>query len=337
MASRGPLAPDDVRAQVARGEPSPIYLFLGRDEREKVDLATVVASLVEEEVRAFNVDRFHGGETSVAAVIDAARTLPLMARHRVVIVQQAEPLLQPRRDDSEEADREAAELEAYLKSPFPHAVLVLLASELDGRRRLVKLLVSRGSVVDCGVPGTADEGAAWVRRRAAEAGVALAEEALSLLLDRVGRDVGRLRADTERLLLFAAGKRLVSVSDVEATVGEAVLQDEWAMVRAIEQGETAAALRELALKLEASPVPPRESASMILGQRRWMVTAPLPRGRFPRDRAKPAVEAIFQTDLALKTSGGDARILLERLVVELCGGGKAGPARHGGSQARRYA
>jgi hypothetical protein len=31
-----------------------------------------------------------------------------------------------------------------------------------------------------------------------------------------------------------------------------------------------------------------------------------------------AIEAVFRTDLALKSSGGEPRILLERLVVELC-------------------
>jgi DNA polymerase III delta subunit len=33
---------------------------------------------------------------------------------------------------------------------------------------------------------------------------------------------------------------------------------------------------------------------------------------------RAAVDALFRTDLALKSSGGDPRILLERLVVELC-------------------
>jgi DNA polymerase III delta subunit len=31
-----------------------------------------------------------------------------------------------------------------------------------------------------------------------------------------------------------------------------------------------------------------------------------------------AIEALFRTDLELKSSGGDPRVLLERLVVELC-------------------
>jgi hypothetical protein len=30
------------------------------------------------------------------------------------------------------------------------------------------------------------------------------------------------------------------------------------------------------------------------------------------------MDALFRTDIALKSSGGDARILLERLVVEMC-------------------
>jgi hypothetical protein len=40
--------------------------------------------------------------------------------------------------------------------------------------------------------------------------------------------------------------------------------------------------------------------------------------RLPRPRVRAAVDALFRTDLALKSSGGDPRILLERLVVELC-------------------
>jgi hypothetical protein len=36
-----------------------------------------------------------------------------------------------------------------------------------------------------------------------------------------------------------------------------------------------------------------------------------------------AVQGVFRTDLALKRSAGDPRVLLERLVVELCGGKRA--------------
>ena len=53
---------------------------------------------------------------------------------------------------------------------------------------------------------------------------------------------------------------------------------------------------------------------MVLGQLGWFV-----RERLQDPRRLPgAVDALFRTDLDLKTSGGDPRVLLERLVVELC-------------------
>ena len=43
-------------------------------------------------------------------------------------------------------------------------------------------------------------------------------------------------------------------------------------------------------------------------------------GRSRRRACAPAVDALFRTDLDLKRSAGDPRVLLERLVVELCAG-----------------
>jgi DNA polymerase III delta subunit len=53
---------------------------------------------------------------------------------------------------------------------------------------------------------------------------------------------------------------------------------------------------------------------MILGQLGWFVRQKMTPAQVPS-----AVEAVFRTDVALKTSGGEPRVLLERLVIELCG------------------
>jgi DNA polymerase III delta subunit len=63
--------------------------------------------------------------------------------------------------------------------------------------------------------------------------------------------------------------------------------------------------------MEAGAVP-----YMILGQLAWFVRDKL--ANIDARRVPAAVEALFRTDLDLKTSGGDPRVLLERLVVELC-------------------
>ena len=47
------------------------------------------------------------------------------------------------------------------------------------------------------------------------------------------------------------------------------------------------------------------------------------RSKFPTvapQRLRPGVEAVFRTDLDLKRSAAEPRVLLERLVVELCAG-----------------
>jgi len=59
---------------------------------------------------------------------------------------------------------------------------------------------------------------------------------------------------------------------------------------------------------------------MVLGQLAWVV-----RTKLRSDRLSYAVEALFRTDIDLKTSAGDHRVLLERLVLELCGVSLASP------------
>ena len=82
------------------------------------------------------------------------------------------------------------------------------------------------------------------------------------------------------------------------------------MTNAIEAGDGPNALRQLALMLDAGAPPEK-----ILGQLGWLVRTKLslqaPAG------LRPAIEALFRTDLDLKRSAGDPRVLLERLVVEL--------------------
>ena len=54
----------DVRKQIAAGTVAPIYLLVGADEAAKIALAGEFLELVETDLRAFNVDRLYGGETT---------------------------------------------------------------------------------------------------------------------------------------------------------------------------------------------------------------------------------------------------------------------------------
>lgn len=333
-------SPGAVRKQIAQRTPDPVYLILGDDEAEMSALAAEISALVEDELRAFNVERLYASDrsTTPAAIAEAARVLPMMSSRRVVVVLRAEKILKPKRrkaegggqrseaGESEEADAAvvADELERYLKAPVPETVLVFVASDVDRTRRLFKALQKQATIVECwGLRGGRDarvdlrqaarQAEQLVRQAVTNAGQQIDAAAARLVAERAGTDIARLRGDVDRLLLYAAGKPRITLADAQEVVSAEIAQDDWAVTNAIQRGDTANALRHLGLSLEGGAVP-----YMILGQLAWFVREKLPFAD-PR-RVRPAIEAVFRTDLDLKSSGGDPRVLLERLVVELSRG-----------------
>ena len=300
-------SPADVRKQIAAGKVAAVYLLVGPDDAGKTALAGEFLELVDEGLRAFNVDRLYGGETSGAVVVDCARTLPMMVPRRVVLLVHAERLLNPKKD-SDATARDLELLEEYVRAPLDTCCLVLVAEGIDKRRSLTRQLLSKATVVECTGPGDAAEAARWVKERVALEGMTIDPRAARLVADRIFPDVSRLRSDVERLVLYAAGHATITEEDVKEIVAPATSHDDWAVTRAIERGAAGEALRELGLVMDNGAVP-----YMILGQLAWFV-----RTKMPAARVTSAVEAVFRTDLAIKTSAGDPRALLERLVVELC-------------------
>jgi DNA polymerase-3 subunit delta len=310
--------PAAVRKQIQSQTPDRVYLLLGDDEIEKAALAHEFEELVEEGLRAFNVERIHAGEVTtgdrladgVASLVAAARTLPMMSPRRVVLVLRAEMLLMPKRE-SEAAARALEELEGLLKRPPTETTIVFVAGALDRRGRMVKVLTAQATVVECGGVEDPADAERWVRARAAAAGAQIDSAGARLLAARGWSDMKQLRNDVDRLLLYALGQTTISLDDVRQIVGPAALQDDWAMTNAIEQGNGSEALRQLALMLEAG-LP----AEKILGQLGWLVRAKFP--MLAPAQLRAAVDALFRTDVDLKRSAGEPRVLLERLVVELC-------------------
>ena len=73
--------PATVRKQITAGKPDPLYLIVGDDEAEMSHLAAELSGLVEDELRAFNVERIYATDKSstAASIVEAARQLPMMS------------------------------------------------------------------------------------------------------------------------------------------------------------------------------------------------------------------------------------------------------------------
>jgi DNA polymerase-3 subunit delta len=296
-----------LRKQLASGDTAPLYLLVGADEVEKAAVAAQFADIVEEGLRAFNVERLHGGEISVQELVDAARTFPMMVPRRVVTVVEAEKLLVPKRE-SKAAEESLAYLETFLEDPPAHATVVFVCGTLDMRRRLSKVLAKVAQVVDCGTIEDESDAERWVEARAVRLGAKLDKAAVRALVAQTGLDVARLRAGLERLEIYAYGQPAITADDVRAAVPAGPeAQADFGVAKAIWRGDCREALRELARALDAGAVP-----VMLMGQLRAAAE------KAPGPRLRSALDAVLRTDLALKSSGGEPRILLERLVVELC-------------------
>ena len=302
------ITPAEARKRIAAGDLAPVYLVLGDDDLEKAEIADAFEQAVDEGLRAFNVERLDGAEVTLRQVVDAAATLPMMAARRIVIVRRAERCLAPKRESRASA-ADLAAFEEYLADPYPHAVLVLVAADLDKRRRTTARLLAAATRVTGDSLASVADAERWVRRRVSAAGRSIEPAAARLVAARAGPDLPRLRGEVERLLLFVGEAPTVGLDDARMVAGPAAAHDDWAAARAIERGQTAAALREIALMMESGAAP-----YMVLGQLAWVV-----RTRMPNHRIAGAVESLYRTDLDIKSSAGDHRVLLERLVVELCG------------------
>lgn len=330
------LKPADVRAQIAGGATAPLYLLEGDDQQSRHDLAQEFSSLVDEGLHAFNVGGFYANEATTAgardqmmgAILATARTLPMMAPRRVVVVHEAERLLSPKRSKEDDEDAQPAlpetggrkkrapaptspaeELEAYFESPEPMTTLVFVAGPLDGNRRLVKALRKRATVVDCGTLETRQEAEAWIRKRLEKDELSVDPRALALLLEATGLSLGRIRAEVEKVVLYAAGESTVSERHIrDLVVPETEPGDGPAVGLAVRDGDVRKALHELSALLDAGVVP-----QPILGQIRWGVGSLRPPARLKR-----GLDLVLETDLRMKSSAGDPRHLLERLVIELC-------------------
>jgi DNA polymerase-3 subunit delta len=342
------LTQEALLAQIAAGDLQPIYLVVGDDDYAKDEIARAFQAAVPEDIQAFALERYSAIDTTdPGVVVNSARTLPFLGDRRVIVVTRAEKWFSGKRkggdDGSPDDDDDGGGtdvLEAYLERPEPASTVVFIAADVNRTLRVAKTLVKQAVTVECW--GLKDEKAPRgpatdVLNRAGRlaaglfkrAGMTIDRDALQPLLAHAGTDIGILRGDVERLILYCHGRKTVTWDDVDAVVSGTALLNPWGVVNAIERGDAREALRQVRVVTDAGEAP-----FMTLGQIGWWVRNKLPQMGSP-DRVRAAVDAVFRTDLAMKSSGGEPRILLERLVVQLCGRSRPGGAAAGGAVTRR--
>jgi DNA polymerase-3 subunit delta len=230
----------DLVSRIESGSLDPIYCLHG-DERYTLDRALAAlrrAALGTDAERAasFNLETFELKERGLGAALDAARTLPMFAKRRLVIARGIDDL-----------DAEALEpLAAYVADPNPSTCLVLVAStKVDGRLKAFQALRKAGYLHEM-APLKDWQLPEWVQGEARRRKLNVHPEAARLLADAAGPDLGRLALALEQVALFAGPDTKIMPEHVDAVVPESRERSVFELTKAIGAGDREQALRLLA-------------------------------------------------------------------------------------------
>jgi DNA polymerase III subunit delta len=331
---------DDTIARAKKGQLLPIYLVVGEERFLRDQLvAELRAAALAGGLADFNEDKFTAGEVDVEAVVAAARTVPMMARRRFVLVRGAE-----RWDASEASTAAFDRLAEYAGAPIDSTCLVVVGSKIDGRRRLAVMARKQGFLVACD-PLDGRAVSAWIVERCASKGHAVDRDVAELLAAIAGPDLSTLDDAIERLSLYAGAGAAIDEAAVAACVARVRTADTWAMVDAVGARDLARAVRTL-----DDAYDPRDRGLPLLGALAWSVRqlakyqAAVESGAGPDDaaraagvfqpyrareladkaRAIPAREVerwilvLAETDLALKSSRRAPEAILGEMLTRLC-------------------
>ncbi|MBI4457039.1 MAG: DNA polymerase III subunit delta [Acidobacteria bacterium] len=187
--------------KVIQKEVSPAYLLLGSDPYLKQYVVSAFEKRIDPELRKLNVARFTEAEFQVC--LDTARTLPMMAPQRLVILEDVSKL--------KEADWRV--LYAYLEERNGCTILLLITSGLHPTR--INKIARVAAVVSTEEPDLA-EARSMVEKSFRKDGYELGPRVVDELLDQIGTSMQALVGTIEKLKLFRLQEKTVSFEDVAA-------------------------------------------------------------------------------------------------------------------------
>jgi DNA polymerase-3 subunit delta len=320
------MTPDELFSELEAGGLRSAYLLSGAEPLLRDDaLARLQQTTLGGIDSDFDVDRLPA-DVSPAALGEALQTLPILAPRRLVL------LVDPDARRGSKTLDALADLVAELPADAS-TVLVVTSQKADKRARWVKAFGK--SLVDCAAPTRARELATFIRREAERQGVALGRGVAELLAERTGPQLLMLRNEIAKLALLAGEGESVSREHVAAGTPHLAEAPIWDLTDAIGEGRTGDAVTLLSQLLAAGAPGPVLLGSLVSHFRKLVRVghgASVPGPPFVRKklesqarrygpaRLRGSLDAIHQTDLALKGAGSlRPELALERLVIALAG------------------
>ena len=335
----GASALRQLKQDLREKNPRRLYVFHGEEDYlKRYYLDCLKKLLIPDGLEEFNLHAIPGKEFTVQRLTQAVDCLPMMSQRTFILVTDLD-LFGGSADSREELIRLFGELPDYCCLVFFYD---LLPCRSDARTKMAAALKQHGLVVEFARQEQSDL-ADWIVRRFRALDRDIAPGEARYLIDLCGELMTNLITEIDKIASYARGK-YVTRADIDAVAIPQIDAVVFQMTDAIAQGDfdrAAAVLNDL-LGSQESPIMilsvvgkyfrqlytarllyergrgAAELMSMWGMKRPWQAERLLDAARrYSLPWCRAAVGRCAETDLAMKSYGGDERELLVSLLMEL--------------------
>lgn len=225
---------DSILNDISQQNFKPIYLLHG-DESYYIDILdkVIVEHALEEDQRDFNQMIFYGKDADFNAVIEEAKSFPMMAERRLVVVREAQDLKM-------DWDR----LALYAEKPNPTTVLVLeyKYNTVDKRKKAFKLIEKNGLVFQSDAIKEYNL-VQWINNYLKQKNYGITAKASQLLADSIGNNLSRITNELDKLELLLTPGTQINEIHIEENIGISKEYNVFELVNAISTRDTLKAYR----------------------------------------------------------------------------------------------
>jgi DNA polymerase-3 subunit delta len=191
--------------QIKQGSLAPVYLIYGEEKYLHDELIDRIIDIsLDSGTKDFNFDLFYASETSVDRIINVARSFPMMAERRVVVVKDIQQL----------KTTELKYLADYVSRPSKSSCLILALPERKKTGKWFGLIFNNALTIDCRklydneIPG-------WVEGYLQSRKLEIEKEAVQLLQAQVGNSLLDLVNELEKVQINIHPRTKITLEDVQ--------------------------------------------------------------------------------------------------------------------------
>jgi DNA polymerase-3 subunit delta len=336
------MKPADFFSKFKEGPLLPLYYFYGEEEYLKNKAVHIVSERLGEKInRGLNFEVFSSSSTSIATLLDHARTIPFLGGRKIVLLKEAEKISSPEQEEH---------LFSYMKSPSKKTTLILTSSAVNFRREALKTqrkffskYAPYGLGLELNHPYN-NEISHWILFMAKDLGKTIEHPSVYLLQELMGNALQEISHALEKLSLFIGERKKITQDDIATVISSLRTESIFELVDHIGNRKLVEALITLSQLLKSGEQPLKLLALIVrqfrmINKARTLMNQGLKPAeitkalkipefvwvklypqinKFSEKKLMDCFQQMWETDIALKTRSTPKKLVLEKLIMELC-------------------